>query len=83
MIPLIFKNGETLGKKVLHLAFINTEGYAVQKKQIVLRQLFLFIMTGMCCFMIGRIGVGSLAILGLGMFGFVGIIIALVYAFVV
>lgn len=65
-IPLIFKNGETLGKKTLHLAFINSEGYAVQRRQIVLRQLFLFFATGVICFLIGRIGVGSLAFLGIG-----------------
>lgn len=66
VIPLIFKNGETLGKKTLHLAFINSQGYAVQRKQIVLRQIFLLLMTSFICFMIGRIGVGSLAFLGIG-----------------
>lgn len=66
IIPLIFKNGETLGKKTLHLSFINSQGYAVLRKQIVLRQLFMFLMTSFVCFMIGRIGVGSLAFLGIG-----------------
>lgn len=66
VIPLIFKNGETLGKKTLHLSFINSQGYAVQRKQIVLRQIFLLLMTSFVCFMIGRIGVGSLAFLGIG-----------------
>lgn len=65
-IPLIFKNGETLGKKTLHLAFINSQGYAVQKRQIVLRQLFMLLATSFICFMIGRVGVGSLAFLGIG-----------------
>lgn len=65
VIPLCFKNGETLGKKTLHLALINTNGYAVQKRQIVLRQIFLLLGTAICCFMIGRIGVGSIAILGI------------------
>ena len=65
VIPLCFKNGETLGKKTLHLAFINSQGYAVQKGQIVLRQSFLFLGTSFCCFMLGRVGVGSLAILGI------------------
>ena len=66
VIPLVFKNGETLGKKTLHLCFINSQGYAVQRKQIVLRQLFMLLMTSVVCFMIGRIGVGSLAFLGIG-----------------
>ena len=66
IIPLVFKNGETLGKKTLHLSFINSQGYAVLRKQIVLRQLFMFLMTSFVCFMIGRIGVGSLAFLGIG-----------------
>ena len=65
-IPLIFKNGETLGKKTLHLSFVNSEGYAVQRKQIVLRQLFLFTLTTIICFMIGRVGLGSIAFLGIG-----------------
>ena len=66
VIPLCFKNGETLGKKTLHLAFINSQGYAVQRKQIVLRQMFIFLCTSVICFMIGRIGLGSLAFLGIG-----------------
>ena len=66
VIPLVFKNGETLGKKSLHLAFINAQGYAVQRKQIVLRQLFIFLCTSVICFMIGRVGLGSLAFLGIG-----------------
>lgn len=66
VIPLCFKNGETLGKKTLHLAFINSEGYAVQKKQIVLRQLSIFLCMSLLCFVIGRIGLGSIAFLGIG-----------------
>ncbi len=66
VIPLCFKNGETLGKKTLHLSFINSQGYAVQRKQIVLRQLFLLLMTSFISFMIGRIGFGSLAFIGIG-----------------
>ena len=65
-IPLIFKNGETLGKKTLHLSFINSQGYAVQRKQIVLRQTFLLLLTTFVCFMVGRVGLGSLAFLGIG-----------------
>ena len=66
IIPLIFKNGETLGKKSLHLSFINIKNYAVRKRQIVYRQFFLLILTSILCFVIGRIGVGSLAFLGIG-----------------
>ncbi len=66
VIPLCFKNGETLGKKTLHLSFINSAGYAVLKKQIVFRQLFLFILNGMAIFMFARVGAVSLAFLGIG-----------------
>ena len=66
VIPLCFKNGETLAKKTLHLSFINNAGYAVLKKQIVLRQLFLFIINAMIVFMYVRVGAVALAFLGIG-----------------
>ena len=66
LIPLCFKNGETLGKKTLHLAFISYDGYQVKKRQIVSRQLLMFLLVGVVCFIIARIGLGSIALLGLG-----------------
>ena len=66
VIPLIFKNGETLGKKTLHLAFVSNDEYQVKKRQIVSRQLLLFFLVAFVCFIIARIGLGSIALLGLG-----------------
>lgn len=66
VIPLVFKNGETLGKKTVHLAFVSSNGYAVQKKQIVFRQIILILLTGIVAFLIGRMGIGSIALLGVG-----------------
>ena len=66
VIPLVFKNGETLGKKTVHLAFVSSNGYAVQKKQIVFRQSIIIILTGVVAFLVGRMGIGSIALLGIG-----------------
>jgi len=66
LIPLLFKNGETLGKKTLHLAFVSNDEYQVKKRQIVTRQLLLFFLVAFVCFIIARIGLGSIALLGLG-----------------
>ena len=65
MIPLIFKNGETLGKKTLHICFINNDGYSVKKRQIVFRQVLLFLYVAFSAFIIG-IGLTSFATLGVG-----------------
>jgi uncharacterized RDD family membrane protein YckC len=37
LFPLIFKNGQTLGKKTLGLALVNTQGYRIQWWQTVVR----------------------------------------------
>jgi uncharacterized RDD family membrane protein YckC len=39
LVPLLFSHGETLGKKICHLAVINKMGFASSRSQIVLRQL--------------------------------------------
>lgn len=39
IVPLIFKNGCTFGKKIMHLAIIREDEYAAKRPQIVLRQL--------------------------------------------
>lgn len=65
VIPLCFKNGETLGKKTCHIALINNDGYSVQKRQIVLRQSLLLLYVAFCAFVVG-IGFTSIATLGVG-----------------
>lgn len=39
IIPLCFKNGETLCKKMLHLCLTNQYGFRIRKSQLVLRSL--------------------------------------------
>lgn len=64
-IPLIFRNGETLGKKFLHLAVINKLGYSVKRRQIILRFFVFFIEISLSLFVMG-VGFTSIATLGLG-----------------
>lgn len=64
-IPLIFRNGETLGKKSVHIALINKDGYTVLRRQVVLRQVLLLLYVSFCSFVVG-IGLTSFATLGLG-----------------
>ena len=65
VIPLCFKNGETLGKKTLHIGFVTKDGYSIKKRQIVFRQILLLLYVFACSFVIG-IGATSIATLGLG-----------------
>ena len=65
LVPLLYKNGETFGKKVMHLGLISKDGYAVKKRQIVFRQILLLIWVSFFSFIVG-IGLTSLAILGVG-----------------
>ena len=67
VIPLCFRNGETLGKKFLHIGFVTKDGYCVQKRQIVFRQVLLLLYVSFCSFVIG-IGFTSIATLGVGVF---------------
>ena len=39
VLPLIFRDGQTLGKKIMKIAVIRQDGYASTRPQIVLRQL--------------------------------------------
>lgn len=52
-IPLIFKNGETLGKKTFNIGFVTKDGYNVKKRQIVSRQLLLFLYVSLFTFVVG------------------------------
>ena len=65
LFPLIFKSGETLGKKTMGLGFVGLDTYQVKKRQIVFRQLFLLLYVTFFTFTIA-VGVTSFATLGLG-----------------
>lgn len=65
MLPLLLKDGQTLGKKTLNIAVISTQNYTVKKRQILFRELILFVYIGLSTFVIG-IGLTSLATLGVG-----------------
>lgn len=65
LVPLLYKNGETFAKKILGMGFVSKNEYAVTKKQMVLRQLFIFFLTTLLSFFI-TIGFGSFIILGFG-----------------
>ena len=65
LFPLIFKNGETLGKLTTQLAIVNKNGYAVTKPQILLRSLFFAVEISLFTFVVG-IGFTSIATLGVG-----------------
>lgn len=65
LVPLLYKNGETFGKKILHLGFVTKDGYSVQKRQIVTRQLFIFVLITIAAFGF-TVGFGSLTTLMFG-----------------
>lgn len=62
LIPLLMKDGETLGKRVTHIAVISNDGYSVRKRQIVFRQILLFLAMFIAAFVVG-IGITSIAIM--------------------
>ena len=64
IIPVCFKNGETLGKKTLHIGLVTRDGYQVQKRQIVFRQLLLLVYVFIATFCLG-IRITAFATLGL------------------
>ena len=65
LFPLIFKDGETLGKKTMHIAVISFDGYKVKKRQIILRETLLLLGITVSGIVIG-IGITSLATMCLG-----------------
>lgn len=67
LFPLIFRNGETLGKKTMHICLVNKKDYQVTKPQMLLRSLVLMAEFSLCSFIIG-VGPTSLATLGVGLF---------------
>ena len=67
LVPLLYKNGETFGKKVMQIGLVTKDGYQVKKRQIVFRQLLLFAWVSLSLFVVG-IGLTSIATLGVGVF---------------
>ena len=65
LIPLLMKDGETLGKKSMHIAVISFDGYKAKKRQIVFREVLLFIYVFFLGIVVG-IGLTSFAIIALG-----------------
>ena len=65
VIPIFFKNGETLGKKTLHIGLATRDGYQVQKRQVVFRQFVLLCYVFFATFCLG-VRITAFATLGLG-----------------
>ena len=65
VIPLIFKDGKTLGMRVMKIAIVNSgTGYRAKKTQIILRQLILLgVEAGLSIFMLGVPAIISLGML--------------------
>ncbi len=66
LFPLVFKNGETLGKRFMHIAIIDKNGYAVKKRQIVFRFFIFLLELSLSLFVIG-VGTTSFITLGVGL----------------
>ncbi|MBQ0009314.1 MAG: RDD family protein [Firmicutes bacterium] len=67
LVPLLYKNGETFGKKVMKIGLVSKDCFTVKKRQIVFRQLLLLVWVSLSLFVIG-IGLTSIATLGVGVF---------------
>lgn len=48
LIPLLFKNGETLGKLATKTCLATSEGYQVTMKEKIIRSCFMFLFTSVC-----------------------------------
>lgn len=67
VIPLLFKNGETLAKKMLGLGIASSNGYHVKKRQILFRSAVFVVEITFSLFVVGY-GLTSVATLGVGCF---------------
>ena len=67
LFPLIFKNGETLGKLSMHLCLVNKNGYKVTRPLVLLRQLFFFFEITFITFVLGFLNWAMLVTLGIGL----------------
>lgn len=65
LIPLLFKDGQTLGKKTMAVAVISFDGYSAKKRQILFREVLLFIVIFLLGIVVG-IGLTSFAIIAAG-----------------
>ena len=75
LVPMLTKDGQTLGKLSMHLAVISNDGYAAKKRQILFREALLLIYISICGVVVG-IGITSLAIMALGvLLAFIGTLI--------
>ncbi len=45
IVPLCFRNGETMAKKIFHLCLVNKLGFRIKRVQLVLRSLPMILMT--------------------------------------
>ncbi len=66
LFPLILKNGETLGKRFMHLAIIDKNGYIAKKRQIIFRFFVFLFELSLSLFVIG-VGTTSFVTLGVGL----------------
>jgi len=55
MVPLIFKDGETFGKKMFGLCLLNKNGFQIRKSQIVIRTLPTALISLILFFFLGNI----------------------------
>ena len=53
VIPLCFKNGETIGKKIMHICLVNKLGYQYKRVQLLPRVLFPTLLTIIVVFFAG------------------------------
>lgn len=53
IIPLCFKNGETIGKKIMHICLVNKLGYQYKRIQLLPRVLFPMLLTIIVVFFAG------------------------------
>ena len=65
LIPMLMKDGETLGKKTMNIAVISMDGYKAKKRQILFREILLFIVIFILGIVVG-IGLTSLAVIAVG-----------------
>lgn len=66
VIPIVTKNGQTLGKITMNIAVINKNGYAIKKRQTVYRFLVFAVEISLSLFILGTFNLTSLATLGVG-----------------
>ncbi|MCR5332844.1 MAG: RDD family protein [Bacilli bacterium] len=53
LVPMLFKNGETLGKKTMHICLLAKDGYAIKKRQVIFRFLVFFVEISLSLFVVG------------------------------